>query len=148
MTTSRELQLLQALQARLTGTALGSTTMPTGLSVSRYRMREVAPGSLPHVSIYPVKSSIEARGNALEDFLTVKLACWVTGDALDEAMDALYCWIHQQVLGEESLGGLSIKTDLQDKTWSASLADAPFGDLDLHFLFQLRTQRRDPAAGA
>ena len=145
---SRELAILQEIEARLGGAALGPNAKPTGLGVDRYRTREVAPSSLPWMSVYPLNGTTERKGSTAESTLEVRIASWGKATApvaVDEAMDALYLWATQQLMADESLGGRCLRIDPIRRTWSAAIQMVPFGDLDLHFLITYRHSAADPS---
>ena len=145
---SRELSILQEIEARLSGAALGPLPKPSGLGVDRYRTNELAPASLPWQSVYPLSATSERKGATAESTLEVRIASWAkppVGTTVDEAMDALYLWATQQLMADESLGGRCLRIDPIRRTWSAAIQLAPFGDLDLHFLITYRHSAADPS---
>jgi hypothetical protein len=147
---SRELAVLKELEARIKGPARGPLPMPDGLTVDRCRMLGLKLERLPHASIYPLEDSTTRKGYAAETPLMVKIACWVKGTSgpVDEEVDAVWLWIHQQVMADESLGGLTIGIQLASKDWGFHLAQAPVGDLDLHYLITFRHHSADPTRPA
>jgi len=147
MTDSREQLILAEMASRLNGDARGPISKPTGFTVERCRLREVAPSQLPYGSLYPLEAVTERKGSTAETNLTVKLALWVKGAAgtpVDQSLDSLWQWITQQLLTDESLGGLAISIRQPQKIWGFAQYQAPFGDLDLHFLVTFRHSAADP----
>ena len=147
MSASREQTILAEVLARLTGSPLGPITMPSGLSVDRSHLRELAPSQLPAISIYPLEASTERKGAVSESVLTVKIVLWVQGAAgtpVDLTSDPLWQWVHQQLITDESLGGLTIRVEPAQKIWGFNLHQAPFGDLDLHYRLTFRHQSLNP----
>ncbi len=147
MTLSREQLILAEILARLNGAALGALAKPADLTFDRSRMRGVAPDRLPHGSIYPLESGYERKGFSAEQALVIKIALWEKGSAdvpIDQDLDLLWQWTHQQLLADESLGGLCLRLEPTQKLWGFNLAQAPFGDLDLHYLITYRHQAADP----
>lgn len=150
MTLSREQLILEEIKLRLDGTALGPIPRPSGLAVERSRLRELARTQLPLVGIYPLSSDPDRKGYLIESTLLVKIAIWVEGTAsvpLDETSDPVWLWIHQQLLADESLGGLSISIQASQKVWGFAVHQAPIGDLDLHYLITFRHQHANPSLG-
>jgi hypothetical protein len=144
---SREQLILEEIKTRLNGSALGPLLRPVGLSAERSRLRELAPSQLPSLSIYPLSSDPERKGYLAEATLLVKIAIWVKGTSsipVDADLDPIWLWVHQQLLADESLGGLSHKLEPSQKIWGFALHQAPFGDLDLHYLITYRHQAADP----
>ena len=147
MTTSREQLILAEILARLNGVALGPVEKPAGLVFDRSRMRGLNPTQLPAGSIYPMDEDFQRKGSSAEASLTAKLALWVKGQAevpVDADLDPVWLWSHQQLMTDESLGGLSLRIEPVQKVWGFNLAQAPFGDLDLHYLITYRHQAADP----
>jgi hypothetical protein len=150
MTLSREQTILAELLTRLNGSALGPVSRPAGLSVDRSRMRELAPIHLPAISIYPLTADPERKGTLCEKTLTVKIVLFVKGTAsvpIDQDLDPLAQWVHQQLTTDESLGGLAIRVEPAEQIWGFALHQAPFGDLDLHFNITFRHQYANPSLG-
>lgn len=145
---SREQQILDAAEARLQGAPLGPLAMPTGLTVSRYRTLELQPANLPHLSLYTVTASTESVGGGSETQTEIKVALWAKpgpGQSLDQALDPLWLWVVQQLLTDQSLGGLARRVAPTHRVWSAAVPQAqPMGDLDAHFLITHRHQAADP----
>lgn len=145
---SLEQSILAAILTRLNGTALGVVTRPATLTVERSRLREMAPTQLPCVSIYPLEATTERKGFLSETTLTVKIAIWVKGSAsvpVDQDVDPIWLWVHQQLIAEESLGGLCLRIQPEHRAYGFALHQSPFGDLDLHFLITYRHQSANPA---
>lgn len=145
---SREQLILEEFKTRLTGSPLGAIPFPEGLTISRCRVRENTVGNLPHGSIYPIESVTDRRGSASETALTVKVVFWAKGSGatpIDQELDPLWLWAHQQLLTDESLGGLAVSVRPTTRTWGFALHQAPFGDLDLHFLVTYRHAAADPS---
>jgi hypothetical protein len=89
----------------------------------------------------------QRKGSSAEASLTAKLALWVKGQPevpVDADLDPVWLWAHQQLMTDESLGGLSLRIEPVQKVWGFNLAQAPFGDLDLHYLITYRHQAADP----
>lgn len=148
MSLSLEQGIFAEVLNRLNGSALGPNTKPTGLSVDRYRLREVRPENLPHISNYPVAADPSNVGRTTEEAVEVRLALFVQAvlptDPMDQALDPLWVWANQQLLTDQSLGGLALRVQPSGRNWSANLANRPFGDLDCHFLITYRHQAADP----
>lgn len=145
---SLEQTILAEVLTRLTGTALGPRVLPAGLSVDRYRLREIRPDTLPHISIYPMTADPSNTGSGTEENLEIKLALFAkagTNETTDQALDPLWLWACQQLLTDQSLGSLARRVAPTSRIWSANLAQAPFGDLDCHFLITYRHQAADPS---
>lgn len=148
MTLSREQLILAECLARLTGAPLGATPKPAALGADRSRMRELAPDRLPWISIYPMERRTTRGGNLATSVLSIKVVLWVKADnasPIDEGLDPLYQWVHQQLTTDESLGGLATGLAPVLATWGFALHQAPFGDLDLHFDITYRHQAADPS---
>nr|WP_320132335.1 hypothetical protein [uncultured Holophaga sp.] len=149
MTESREQRILAEILTRLDGDPLGPLSRPTGLTpCSRSHLRELAPGQLPHISIYPMESQTQRSGSISTTVLTVKMVLFAKGSGttpMDADLDPLWLWVHQQLLADESLGALSIRIEPAQKVWGFNLAQAPFGDLDLHYLITYRHPSANPS---
>lgn len=149
MTISREQLILAEVATRLQGTPLGPHPMPAGLTVDRYRTIELKPANLPHASIYPVTATDESIGGGTETQTEVRLALWAkpgAGESVDQALEPLWLWATQQLLTDQSLGGLARRVAPVSRVWSAAIPQAqPFGDLDLHFLITHRHMAADPS---
>lgn len=142
MADSKEQQILAAIY-----TAINATGKPTGLTVSRERLLEMAPSQLPHVSIYPMEASTTRTGYMGQTTLTVKVSIWVGGTAggiVSQTIDPIWQWIHSQIQGDESLNGLAIKCEQTSRTYGFSIAQQPFGDLDITFQVLYRHNLTDP----
>lgn len=145
---SREQLILGEFETRLKAAPVGAIPFPAGLTVSRARLRENTSANLPHASIYPIESTTDRRGSTSETALTVKVVLWGKGLAetpIDQVLDPLWLWAHQQLLTDESLGGLAVSVRPTTRTWGFALHQAPFGDLDLHFLVTYRHAAADPS---
>jgi hypothetical protein len=149
MTTSREQLILAEVETRLKGAPLGPHPMPAGLTVDRYRTLELKPANLPHISIYTVTATSDSIGGGSETQTEVKLAHWAkpgAGESVDQALDPLWLWSTQQLLTDQSLGGLARRVAPASRVWSAAIPQAqPFGDLDAHFLITHRHMAADPS---
>jgi len=148
MTLSREQLILEEIKTRLNGPALGPVAKPEGLGFDRSRMRSVAPTSPRWGSIYPLEAGFERKGSIAEQKFIAKIVLWVTGTAsepVDQTLDPVWLWTHQQLIADESLGGLCLRIEPIQKVWGFNLAQAPFGDLDLHYLITYRHQAADPS---
>ncbi len=148
MTLSREQLILAELLARLNGVALGSLAKPAELEFDRSRLRSLAPGKLPWGSLYPMNEGNQRKNAVGESTLLVKVALWVKGLAeipIDLDLDPPWLWIHQQFMTDESLGGLCYRIEPIQKVWGFDLAQAPFGDLDLHYAITFRHNLTNPS---
>ena len=146
MTLSREQLILAEIKTRLEGAPQGPITKPTGLVVERSRLRELQPSQLPAVSIYPLEADPEDVGFLTQEDLAVKIAIYAKapeGTPIDQVLDEIQQWIHQQLTADRSLGALCMSTRIFKKVWGFSLAQNPFGDLDLHILITFRHQAAD-----
>lgn len=149
MSDSREQAILAEILARLNGAARGPVTRPASLVVDRSRLLELKPDRLPHASIYPLVGDSFRKGALAESTLTVKIAVWVKGSnaqPVDKDLDPVWQWIHQQLFTDESLGGLAFRIEPAQKTWGFAIHQAPFGDLDLHYLITYRHSLTDPTS--
>ena len=143
---SRELDILKAIEARLKGPALGPIPEPAGLVVDRCRCRELAPAQLPHMSIYPIEANTESKGYQAETKITIKVVIFAAGKtSMDEVIDPLWLWVHQQIFTEQSLGGLAIRVSPVNRAWGFALHQQPFGDLDCHFEITYRHNASNPS---
>lgn len=151
MTLSREQMILEEIKTRLNGAALGPLIRPDGLPpAERSRLRELAASQTPALSIYPLSSDPDRKGYLMESTLLVKIAIWVKGAAsvpVDQDLDPIWQWVHQQLMADESLGGLAIGIEPGQKVWGFALHQAPFGDLDLHYQITYRHQYDNPSLG-
>lgn len=148
MSQSREQLILAEMLTRLNGAALGPIQKPAGLGFDRSRLRSLAPDKLPWGSLYPMESDSQRKGSTAEAVLTAKLVLWEKGSPqapIDQDLDLLWQWVYQQLMADESLGGLCFRIDPIQKVWGFNLAQAPFGDLDLHFNVTYRHQAADPS---
>lgn len=148
MTLSREQLILAEMLARLNGPALGDVVKPTGLVYDRSRLRSLGPTQLPAGSIYPMEGTTQRKNAVGESVLLTKIVLWEEGTAgtpMDAAMDPIWQWTHQQLMSDESLGGLSIRIEPVQKVWGFNLAQSPFGDLDLHYAVTYRHNLTNPS---
>ena len=146
--TSREQRILEALYSRLKGNPLGPIPKPPGLGVDRCRLVEVQSPQMPHLSLYPLEAVTTRKGYLAETTLTLKIALWVKGTAsepVDQTLDALWLWVHQQVMTDGSLGGLAISIAPTQRVWGFALHQKPFGDLDLHYLITFKHHAENPS---
>jgi hypothetical protein len=144
---SREQLIFAEVLIRLLGAPLGPIPMPAGLTVDRYRLREIRPETLPHISLYPITADPRNTGGGTEETVEIKLPLFAKPGAtetVDQALDPLWLWANQQLLTDQSLGGLALRIAPSPRIWSANLAQAPFGDLDCHFLITYRHSAADP----
>lgn len=147
MTLSREQLILEELKTRLNGPALGPVAKPAGLGFDRSRLRSVASNTPLWGSIYPLEAGFERKGSTSEEKFVVKIVLDAKGSAsepIDQTLDPCWLWTHQQIMADESLGGLCLRIEPVQKIWGFNLAQAPFGDLDLHYLITYRHQAADP----
>lgn len=144
---SLALQILQEATARVNGAPLGPLAKPTGLGVQLCRLREIKPGALPFVSLYPMEGATQRKGFLAESTLLLKVAIDVKGGEVEvqEAIDAVYLWVFQQLMAEESLGGLALKIEPVQQVWGFALHMQPYGDLDCHFLITYRHHATNPS---
>jgi hypothetical protein len=139
--------ILAEMLARLNGTALGALEKPTGLVFDRSRLRGLNPTQLPAGSIYPLNETPQGKGFSVEESFVIKIVLWEKGSGatpIDQDLDPIWLWTHQQVMTDQSLGGLCQRIEPVQKIWGFDLAQAPFGDLDLHYLITYRHQAADP----
>ena len=147
MNPSREQLILAEILARLNGAALGPVEKPAGLVFDRSRLRGLAPTQLPAGSIYPMNEANQRKNAVGEAILLAKIPLWIKGQTevpLDQDLDPLWLWTHQQLMTDESLGGLAIRIEPIQKVWGFNLAEAPFGDLDLHYAITFRHNLTNP----
>ena len=147
MSLSLEQQILSEMLDRLKGPALGPIGRPPDLAVERSRLRELAHCQLPALSIYPLEAVTVRKGCLRETTLTVKVAIWAKSTAsvpVDQELDPLWQWVHQQVVTDPSMGGLAQKVEPSQKIWGFALHQAPFGDLDLHYLITFKHHAENP----
>lgn len=144
---SREQLVLAEILTRLDGAPLGPLPRPEGLTVDRSRLLSLKPSAPKHISIYPLLGDFQRKGSTGESGLTVKIVLWVkgiTGTPVDADLDPLWLWVQQQLMSDESLGGLARQIDPIQKVWGFAIHQAPFGDLDLHYLISFRHNTADP----
>ena len=144
---SKELSILQEIETRLKGTALGLIPAPSPLTVDRCRFLELAPTQLPHISVYPIEADTESKGYQGETHLTVKIVIWAKGAStpMDDVLDPLWLWVHQQIMTDTSLGGLAIRIVPVNRAWGFAIHQAPFGDLDCHYQITYRHNSNNPS---
>ena len=145
---SREQGILEEILNRISGAPLGDISKPAGLAVDRCRLLELKPTQLPHISIYPMEGTSDRKGATSESAMLVKVVLWVKGSnasPVDADLDPLWLWVVQQLVTDESLGGKAIRLQPAQKVWGFSINQAPFGDLDLHFLITYRHSTADPS---
>jgi hypothetical protein len=150
MTASREQQILEEIKIRLNGSALGLIPKPSGLIVERSRLRELAPSHLPAIGIYPLEADSEEVGSRTQEDLAVKIAIFAKGAGttpVDQDLDPIDQWVHQQLYTDKSLSGLCLGLCLVKKTWGFNLSQNVMGDLDLHYLVTFRHQSNNPSLG-
>jgi hypothetical protein len=110
---SRREAILLALVAALTSPAAG-ITKPTGLTVHRYPMVPIEEDALPAMAVYWTECAPAEKGTflhapdedrLLEYHLTVRVECRVTGEPVDQKLDALCQYARRVVFRDPSLGG-------------------------------------------
>jgi hypothetical protein len=148
MNPSREQLILAEMLIRLNGPALGLVEKPVEMVFDRSRMRGLTPARLPFGSIYPMSEGNQRKNAVGEASLLAKVALWIKGRAdvpIDQDLDPAWMWVHQQLMTDESLGGLSIRIEPVQKVWGFNQAQEPFGDLDLHYAITFRHNLTNPS---
>ena len=64
----------------------------------------------------------------------------------DAAIDPLYVWAVQQLMGNERFGGLAMGVTEGPMKWKSREADAIYAAADLRFVVHYRTNRLDPTS--
>ena len=134
MTTTNDQQVLEALKTRLDGPALGSVAKPASLSIERSRLAEIHPTQLPAAIIYPQHADTVADGFLYRTTMDIKIAIHVkktTGNPVDSDVDSIWRWVRQQLLADESLGGLVVQMWPLQRQWGFALHEFVFGDMDV-----------------
>lgn len=153
MSSIRE-QIAAAVVALLGAESIDLGT-PLNLTVHRERTRPIEKDKLPAILVYfedeeptPLAKQrfsaplTERHLNVVLEMRTVPDA----GQAPDEAVDPLYMWAVQQILGNEKLGGLAMGVTEGPMKWMATEADLVYAGAALHLVIHYRTSRLDPSS--
>jgi hypothetical protein len=149
-------QIAAALVSVLSGTGgeLGALSSPPGLNVHRERTRPIEQEKLPAILVYfedeePTPLAKQRfQAPLTERHLNVVIemrAVPDSGKAPDEAVDPLYLWAMQQVMGDERLSGLAMGVTEGPMKWTAKEADVVIAGAALHLVVHYRTSRLDPS---
>ena len=139
----------------LTGTGAETPPAPSGLTVHRERTRPIEKDSLPAILVYfedeeptpLLKQKFQAPLIERHCNLVLELrAVPDSGQAPDQAIDPLYLWAMQQIMGNERLGGLAMGVTEGPMKWTATEADKVFAGAALHLVIHFRTSRLDPSS--
>ena len=153
MTSIRE-QVAGAVVAALNAAAAGGVTQPIGLTVHRERTRPITKDKLPATLVYfeddePTTLAKQVfRAPLTERHLGVVIEMRAIGSSSqspDEALDPLYLWVMQQIMADETLGGLAMGVTEGPMKWMATEADVIFAGAALHLVIHYRTSRLNPA---
>jgi hypothetical protein len=140
-------RIFQALEGLLAGTGA-----PTGLTVTRERLRPIEKESLPAILIYADDDAPKPlagqnyKAPLSERVLALVVECRAnagTGPP-DLALDPLLVWATQVVVGNEKFGGLANGVDEQRTVWLSREGEVALAAAAIHFTVKYRTARADP----
>jgi len=128
---------------------------PATLTVKRERTRPIEQAALPAILIYcedeepsPLAGQ-KFRAPLTERHLNLVLELRaLASDTVppDAAIDPLYIWAIQQILGNEKFGGLAMGVTEGPTKWMSREADATYAAAALHLIVHYRTSRLDPTS--
>ena len=130
---SRRDQILAAITTALGVASVNGFTKPSGLVVSRFRVRPTDSATAKSVSVYPMTESSQRVGQnrspLTQHYLTVRCECRAvcgTNETADQSLDPILAWVVQSLLADESLGGLASGITESACAWDASEADETY----------------------
>lgn len=147
---SRRTAMLDALVSRI-----GDAAKPAALvTVEKYRTRALPNTALAAAIVYPVRETVRRandhpRSQVVGRTLTAAVEIRVrdeAGDPLDEVLDPVLAWVVQQVLQDDTLGGLASGVQERSTEWSAASAERPYGAAVIEFEVTYQTRANDPEA--
>lgn len=130
---SRRDQILAAITAALGVASVNGFTKPSGLVVSRFRVRPTDKTTTKSIAVYPMTESSQRVGQnrspLTQHYLTVRCECRAVcgvNETADQALDPMLAWIVQSLFADESLGGLASGIAETACAWGASEADETY----------------------
>lgn len=125
--------ILAAFETALGAASAGSFTKPSGLVVSRFRVRPTDRTTAKSIAVYPLAESSQRVGQnrspLTQHFLTVRCECRAVcgaNETADQALDPILAWTVQALFRDESLGGLASAIAETACQWDASEADETY----------------------
>lgn len=118
-----------------------------GLPCFRSRVEPFTRGKLPALVIEPLQD--KADGNVigyLDWSLLVQVALYVRGDAPDMVADPHILLIHEKIMADQSLGGLSQDIQPESVEYDLIEGDKPVGVIMMKFLINYRTSEKNISA--
>ena len=134
---------------------LEASGSPAGLTVHRERTRPIEDDSLPALVVYcedeePKSTDKQTFRSPLVERslrLIVEARARATGGlAPDQALDPLLVWTAQQILQNETIGGLAIGATEGKTSWITKEADVVVAAAIANYHIRYRTARTDPTS--
>ena len=134
---------------------LEASGAPAGLAIHRERSRPIEDDSLPALVVYcedeePKSTDKQTFRSPLVERslrLIVEARARATGGlAPDQALDPLLVWTAQQILQNETIGGLAIGATEGKTNWITKEADVVVAAAIANYHIRYRTARTDPTS--
>jgi len=128
---------------------------PDGLAVHRERTRPIEADSLPAIVVYcedddPKTTDAQTFRSPLVErslHVIVEARAKVTGGSSpDETLDPLLVWTTQQIMQNETIGGLAIGAIEGKTNWISKEADVVIAAAIANYHIRYRTARTDPTS--
>jgi hypothetical protein len=145
---------MQSIRDRIVDAAIAAinTGAPAGMpKADDSRMEPYKPEELPSINVFELleEDSNEAHdgrwGPLLERVMTLRVEMRTAGDPPRKALDAMYCWVAQQ-LGNQQFGRLCDQCIESRHEWQNAAADQPYTLLLTDFRISFSTLKGDPTA--
>jgi len=143
-------QIISALAA-----LLEAEGAPEGLTVHRERTRPIEADALPALLVYseddePATTDRQTFRSPLVErslHVIVEARARVTSPlSLDQALDPLLVWAAQQIMQNETMGGLAIGAIEGKANWISKEADVVLAAAVANYHIRYRTSRLDPTS--
>jgi hypothetical protein len=130
---SRRDGIIAAMTSAMGVASVNGFTRPSGLVVSRFRVRPTDKTTLKSISPYPFREVSERVGQnrspLTQHHVTVRCECRAVcgaNETADQALDGLLVWVTQSLFADESLGGLASSIAETACEWDATEADETY----------------------
>lgn len=113
-------QIVTAIVAALEG-----HNKPSNLTVRRFSLAKIEPEHQPLIEVYPGKDNVQdaPKGRpVVMRTLSVMLDVYAIGDAVDQVIDPILCWVTASLNADRSLGGLALDLRERSAEWDGEMA--------------------------